>query len=245
MCSIYLNPIVSLWRKDKRWALAQYHLNNIIVNHYGRSNMYANTRGGGCSHALESAISLTYLYFIQHSIYSTGQEKRQFLCWGFQLDDTSPLFCLWRGKDKLRHSPSEIFFLFLYQILRYDHFSQQKAPSCLCLPRTLQCTSVQSEPSLISCDTGCSDASTSLRSVGPAHATPRTAQLQLIDIEIMPETSSESWVIMQGHQPSLYFDHISCLRLVFKKTKHLNFKIEYMSSISRINTNSFYCFCFV
>ena len=112
--------------KDKKWALAQYHLNNIIVNHYGRSNMYANTRGGGCSHALESAISLTYLYFIQHSIYSTGQEKRQFLCWGFQLDDTSPLFCLWRGKDKLRHSPSEIFFLFLYQILRYDHFLSKK-----------------------------------------------------------------------------------------------------------------------
>ena len=80
--------------------MARDHLNDVIVNHYGRSNMYANTRGG-CSHALESAPHIYLDLDIQHSIFSAGQE-RTFFSFGFYHDDTSPLFCLWQGKYKVR-----------------------------------------------------------------------------------------------------------------------------------------------
>ena len=57
--------------------MARDHLNDVIVNHYGRSNMYANTRGG-CSHALESAPHIYLDLDIQHSIFSAGQGRTFF-----------------------------------------------------------------------------------------------------------------------------------------------------------------------
>ena len=82
---------INFEKKAEMQDVARDHLNDVIVNHYGRSNMYANTRGG-CSHALESA---PHIYLdIQHSIFSdAGQERKPFLwllSWRHITHDTSP-----------------------------------------------------------------------------------------------------------------------------------------------------------
>ena len=121
--------------------MARDHLNDVIVNHYGRSNMYANTRGGGCSHALESAPHIYLDLDIQHSIFSAGQE-RTFFSLAFIMMTHLPYFA--SGKVNIKfgvRSKSPPPYSTVYQTLRYDHFSQQKVLSCLCLPRVLQCTS--------------------------------------------------------------------------------------------------------